>query len=75
MNTSHTFYEAITRSVIWQAWVRQNELYPEHDVHEAMELGMMSPKHFDAFMRYAAEQYELCRKLSGDKRCLAVTND
>lgn len=66
--STNTFFETLVASPIWQAWVRHNELFPEHDVHEAMETRMMSPKHFDAFMRYASEQYDLCRKLSGNKR-------
>lgn len=54
-----TFFDTIIASPEWQAWVRQNELYPEWDVHESMASGFLSSKHFAAFQAFCAEQYQI----------------
>jgi len=46
------FYQTIVKSPQWQLWVEENETNPQYDVHESMEIGALSPKHFQAFLEF-----------------------
>jgi hypothetical protein len=47
-----TFYQTIVRSPQWQAWVKKNEKDPQFDVHESVETGWLSEKHWQAFLEW-----------------------
>lgn len=54
---SPTFFRTITESPVWKDWVRYQESEAhEYDVNESMELGFISPEHWEAFMRYIQDQ-------------------
>lgn len=61
MKHDPTFYRALVDSSEWQAWVRQNELYPQWDVHESMDTGWLSPQHFAAFMKFSVHQHAIAQ--------------
>lgn len=47
-----TFYSTVVTSPQWETWVKQNEEHPEYDVHESIETGWLSQKHFQAFLEF-----------------------
>lgn len=53
--TPPSFYRTIMDSPQWQAWVKHNEETPQYDVHESMELGLMSQNHWQAFIKWVKE--------------------
>lgn len=47
-----TYYRTIVDSPQWKLWVKKNEEDSQWDVYESMELGLMSPRHFQAFIEF-----------------------
>jgi hypothetical protein len=47
-----SFYQTVVNSDQWQDWIVENEQRPKWDVHESMELGALSPGHFQAFIEF-----------------------
>jgi hypothetical protein len=54
-NENPSFYRTIVDSYQWKEWVNYNEQIPKFDVHESMECGWLSEKHFQAFMSFSAQ--------------------
>lgn len=54
MNDSHnpTFYDSVVHSPEWELWIKECEKTLDFDVHESMECGWLSPKHFAAFLNF-----------------------
>lgn len=47
-----SFYHTVVSSDAWQAWIKKNEDFPQWDVYESMELGLLSAGHFQAFIEF-----------------------
>lgn len=47
---------ALLRSHEWEVWVKKNEKEPMFDVEETRELGIMSDKHWNAFVEFIRNQ-------------------
>lgn len=54
-----TFYKTIVNNVFWQQWVKDNERKPKFDVHESIECGWISDRHFNAFLKFASDRLDL----------------
>jgi hypothetical protein len=50
-----TFYHTVVDSPQWKEWVKFNEETPNFDVHESMECGWLSEKHFQAFIEFCKD--------------------
>lgn len=53
-----TYYQTVIHNVFWKMWVKDNEIKPKFDVHESMETGWLSDRHFNAFLKFASNQLD-----------------
>jgi hypothetical protein len=59
METKHsTFYATVVKNPFWKEWVKDNEKKPKFDVHESMETGWISDRHFNAFLKFASNRLD-----------------
>ena len=47
-----TYYETIVHSEIWQEWIKYQEKHMDFDIHESIEIGALSPRHWEAFIQW-----------------------
>ena len=51
-----TYYETIVRSKIWREWTKHCEETHAFDIHESIECGWLSSKHWNAFIEWVQTQ-------------------
>jgi len=51
-NSNENFYKTVISSQQWIKWVDYQEEQMEFDVHESIECGVISEKHFQAFLEF-----------------------
>lgn len=51
-----TYYDTVVNNPLWKKWVELNEVEPRLDVHESIETGWLSDKHFAAFLEWVQER-------------------
>lgn len=51
-----TYYRTIVQSEIWKEWTKHQEEVMEFDIHESIECGWMSERHWEAFINWVKKQ-------------------
>src|ERR1035437_6837793 len=62
-----TYHDTIMKNTFWKEWVRDNELKPKFAVHESMECGWLSDRHFNAFLKFASNKLDSSWKVRHSK--------
>lgn len=51
-NSDENFYNTVTQSKYFQEWINYQDDHQEFDISESIECGVISKKHFDAFIEW-----------------------